>query len=504
MINTEEKKKSPPQKALVVDIALTCDYFQTTDGRTYASVPVDGQTVPMDICGMPFLQWLCYSLYERHGQVATSTVLSDCVAMLRSRTRYQSARSEICVHTRTASHNGKIYVDLGNSTWNCIEIDAEGWRVVDKAPVLFTRSANMAPLPMPVPGGTLDEIRPLVNVATDDDWILFASYLVMALNPWGPYPIMMLVGEQGSSKSVLAELVKRLLDPSLVSRQVNTSDRHALMIAATKAQILVLDNLSSVNNELSDLLCCISTGGSFNTRALYTNDEEHIIQAKKPLILNGIGDFSTRPDLLDRAVMLHLPAISPKSRMTEREFWSRFNGVKRRVLGAVFDGMSAALKSRESDIAFDLPRMADFVRWAFGAGRQFGFNDSQLRRAFECNQQRGVDDAIESSSIGIPLLKLASQGQFIGTASELLDKLAAIVGSISAAKQLPRPRSLRSELRRILPALRQSNITVVIDYQRSNRGRLLMVEPTGPETISLLSNSACCDESDECDDLQRA
>ena len=46
---------------------------------------------------------------------------------------------------------------------------------------------------------------------------------------------------------------------------------------------LAFDNLSSVPHWLSDALCRLATGGSFAVRQLYTDDEEVLFEATRPI-----------------------------------------------------------------------------------------------------------------------------------------------------------------------------------------------------------------------------
>src|SRR5215210_4710406 len=96
------------------------------------------------------------------------------------------------------------------------------------------------------------------------------------------------------------------------------------MIAANNSLIVGIDNVSHVSPWLSDALCRLSTGGGFGTRTLYENDEETIFDATRPVILNGITDVATKPDLLDRAIILVLPTIPEEKRKPEAELWREF------------------------------------------------------------------------------------------------------------------------------------------------------------------------------------
>ena len=67
---------------------------------------------------------------------------------------------------------------LCDEAWRVIEVTADGWRVMDNPPVLFRRAAGARPLPVPIKGGSLDQLRPLVNCASDDSqWLLMVSWL---------------------------------------------------------------------------------------------------------------------------------------------------------------------------------------------------------------------------------------------------------------------------------------------------------------------------------------
>src|SRR5438067_3609396 len=79
--------------------------------------------------------------------------------------------------------------------------------------VPFRRARSQLPLPRPIHGGTLEELRPFVNVR-DEDWPLLVVWLLAAMRPRGSYPLFGLHGEQSSAKSTLARLLRYLLDPN--------------------------------------------------------------------------------------------------------------------------------------------------------------------------------------------------------------------------------------------------------------------------------------------------
>jgi hypothetical protein len=97
------------------------------------------------------------------------------------------------------------------------------------------------------------------------------------------------------------------------------------------------DNLSGLPLWLSDALCRLATGGSFAVRQLYTDDEEILFEAARPVLLNGIEEVISRPDLGDRAIFLSLGAIEEARRRPESELWQEFQIARPRILGALLD-----------------------------------------------------------------------------------------------------------------------------------------------------------------------
>ena len=86
--------------------------------------------------------------------------------------------------------------------------------MVDRSPVHFQRPAGHLALPIPIRGGSIDLVRPYVNL-NDADFRLLIGWMAAALLPEGPYPILVIHGEQGSAKTTLMKIIRSLLDPQL-------------------------------------------------------------------------------------------------------------------------------------------------------------------------------------------------------------------------------------------------------------------------------------------------
>jgi hypothetical protein len=139
------------------------------------------------------------------------------------------------------------------------------------------------------------------------------------------------------------------------------------MVAAENSHVIAFDNLSGISGDVSDALCRLATGGGSSERQLYSNKEEVLFEAKRPVIFNGIEELGTRSDLLDRSILLSLPSISEGQRRPESEFWKDFEEARPRIFGALLLLVSQAVKNKRSVRLDRLPRMADFAIWSTAA-----------------------------------------------------------------------------------------------------------------------------------------
>src|SRR5207249_4156298 len=162
-------------------------------------------------------------------------------------------------------------------------------RIVSDYPVKFRRSPGMRGLPTPERRGRLEDLRRFIR-SSDSDWLLIATWLLSTLRPSGPFPVLIVHGEQGSANSTTSRILRAMVDPATASLRSEPRDARDLMIAATNGWILAIDNLSRLPLWLSDALCSLSTGGGFATRALYTDGDEKTFEPQRPTILNGIDE----------------------------------------------------------------------------------------------------------------------------------------------------------------------------------------------------------------------
>ena len=470
-----EKK---PQAQRLVELIPDDALFRSTDGETaYATIPVSAHRETWPIRSKGFRRWLVGCFYLIEGKPPSAQAVTDALGTLEARAQFGGAVHD--VHVRVAGRDGAVYLDLVNEAWDVVEVTAAGWRIERDPSVKFRRSRGMQALPYPVPGGSLSEVRPFVNVRDDAQWVLFVAWLLGTLKPQGPHPILGLSSEHGSGKTTLSEVARRLVDPHSAMLRAEPRDARDVMIAASNSWFVAFDNLSELSPWLSDCLCRLATGGSFSTRELYSDSEETIFSAQRPALLNGIEDVVTRGDLLDRAILLDLPPIAEDHRRPASEFWREFEAARPRILGALLDAVSQALRRAPLVRLPRLPRMADFAIWVTAAAPALGWPDDYFIGIYSANREQAHEQALDVSPVAAALRTLADRGEWSGTAAELLEVLAGLVDeTVRRARTWPTtPRYLGGEARRLAPNLRSVGVEVTFAREaRATRRRIVTIQ----------------------------
>ena len=475
-----ESSGKPSQATMLVKMADAADVWHTADGDAYATVPVSKHHETWPIRSKGFKRWLCRRFYVSKEKAPSAQALQDALGVIEGKAVFEGVERD--VHVRAADHNGGIYLDLCNHNWQAVEITAAGWSVIDNPPVRFRRAKAMGRLPTPIEGGFIGDLRNLVNVR-DEDWPLVIAWLLAAVRPIGPYPLLCLHGEQGSAKSSTARVLRSLIDPNSSPLRSEPRDPRDLMIAANNGWVIALDNLSKVPTWLSDALCRLSTGGGFSTRTLYENDEETIFDAQRPVILTGIEELATRGDLLDRSILVNLPTIPESRRMPESEFWAQFDKIHGALFGALLTAISTTIRTLPAVKIANLPRMADFAIWATAGEKAIGLETGEFLRAYTGNREATNELAIDSSIVGKVITEfMATTINWSGTTSELLAELEHVADEkIRRLKAWPQTaRTLSGQVKRLAPNLRAAGIDV--ELGRTNRRRFVTLTRKSPDS----------------------
>lgn len=485
------------QADVLMKIAERATLWRTENDEAYASVPGrSGSIEHLSITGAKFADWLMWSYHQDNKNAIQAEAINTARWNLAARARFdgQTEKTWLRVAEGNEDANGPAWwVDLGDDEGRAVRITTKGWEVVQGPPIKFLRPGITRPLPVPERGGSIDELWEFVNVKESDRPLVVAT-LAAYLKPTGPYPMLILNGEQGSAKSTTNKVLKHLVDPRAPELGSMPESDRDIMVATRSNWLLGYDNMSSLTKGRSNTLCRILTGGGMELRKLHTDDEVIVIEAMRPIIVNGIEDFARAADLLDRSVLLNLPIMPGTKIRDPDELWPAFLRARPRILGALYDAMARGLAIRPGVKPKSLPRMAGFAVWGESVCRALGYADGEFLSTYLANRDASSRTTIEDSPVADALFELhrfCPDSRWDGTFKELLEELRSkLTPGIPPGPSWPNtPKGLATHLRRIAQALRVAGIDIAFTGE-TKRGRTILVTWSDDESDPTPQNKA--------------
>ena len=498
----------PSQATQLINLCLAdkgIELFRDLDGLPYASVPVRDhvETYALEARSRAFPAWLRRRFHEATGRSAGRNAVGEAVDQLEAEALFgDSVRP---VYRRVAEGDGRWYLDLGDAGRQVVELTADSWRVIERAPATFLRSPTAAPLPVPERGGSIDELRPFLQTGDDESLFrLIVGWIIAALRPSGPYPVLAIRGEHGAAKTTTAIVAKAFVDPSsgelgaipMLSRLPRKPEDFPPAIAGR--HVIAGGNVSFIPNWLSDDLATLAVGGAWPMRVLYTNLDELVVNACRPILLEGIPDVVAQPDLADRTIAVGLPVLLRKR--SEAEFWAAFRQARPRIMGALLDALVAARRTVDRvHLTVDV-RMVDAARFVVAAQAQLGWEpgayEGDLAEMRVGSSELLLADSPLTAPLRVLVAGLPDGSPWYGSASDLLEALEGRSGERGTAghRWPPDGTRLSKVLRRLTPDLRRDGIEVEFDKHIGDRHRLIVIHrhesglpsgPSGPSGLSL-------------------
>lgn len=446
--------KKPTQAEQLVRLAEELCRFGQTPKREPFAVLNAGPNVALRLggAGGALRDILAREYRRRFGRVVNSTAYTDAIAAIRGEAMDADPESTAL---RVAPHGGGIVLDLGTTDGAVVVVDAKGWRVVDRSPVLFTRTALTGALPKPTPGGDLADLRALLNV-TDETWPVLLGWLVAGLLPDMPHPVLMLGGQQGAGKTTAARFLCGLFDPSDAPIRSQPRDPETWAISVANGWTAVIDNVSTIPEWWSDALCKAVTGDGWVRRTLYTDGDVSVLSFRRVIVLTSIDAGALRGDLGERLVLVDLLPIPPERRMTERELDATYAALRPALLGALLDLVAKVLARLDTVKVPTLPRMADFARVLAAMDAATG---TDALRLYGEQGKRIAGEVLDADPVGEAVARfMASRREWVGTMKVLLDA----IRPDEPGREWPKQgRGLGARLRRLAPALEVQGVRVI-------------------------------------------
>jgi len=355
--------------------------------------------------------------------------------------------------------------------------------VTEGSDTLFFRTSTCKPLAVPAASGDLGRLKRYVNLDAAQ-FVLLVAWLTYTLahpkHPTTKFLILVLLGGQGAGKTFLEQLAKRLLDPDVIGVQRFPGSARDLAIAAQGAHVLAYDNLRGFHPAMADTLCNASTGGSFVTRALYTNDEQAVLGLHCAIVLNGIHSFVDQPDLAQRCLPLHLPPIDESRRASEAELSVQLEADLPAIQRGLYEKTAAILGHLDAAVVTSPERMVDFARWLAAMELADGVGGDAYQSTYSDVLNEGQRDSLLDSLLGATVLQFAEKldHRWSGTPAELLGELRDLV-TISTERSRDWPQNPIALSKRLAP-LAAGLLTQGIEVQFSRgRSRLISIARRG-------------------------
>ena len=305
---------------------------------------------------------------------------------------------------RVAMAGGDIFVDLGDDCWTMIRVTRDGYRLVRQRKPRFYRAKHQQPLPKPVQGGSPWEIFNYLAVNDEADKLLVLTWILAAFYPATPIPILLAIGSPGSAKTTNCKRIRILIDPSSVPVLDDPTNRDCLQIFYHHA-VPCFENVGHFSRKRADMLCRAVTGSGVERRRLYSDTDAVIFAFRRPILLNGTDIPSTRPDFLDRCLILQGKRMETFQSLKSLD--AQYEQARPRLLGAILDLLVKTLALLGSTPSTGEFRMADFAHFGRAVAMALGKTPADFDAAYRANLGEQSHELVEDCPFARAVKELA-------------------------------------------------------------------------------------------------
>lgn len=465
---------SPASAAeVMLKLAEPVPLFTSQDKGSFADVVVDDHRFTCHVREGDFKDWLTNQYFEATGRAPAREALQAAIDTLAAKAR---RGPKVTVHARIGHADGKVYIDRGTEDYSLIEVDAQGWRIVDDAPIRFIRPADgIGELPVPLPGGSIEQLRPFVHFRSDVEFTLAVGWILGCYQPHGAYAGALLLGPHGSMKTSSMKRMCALVDPLTDEPWSPPREERDAIITAQRTHVQPIDNVIHISADQAGVYCRMSTGGKLRSRKYFTDNEERVQHAKRPVILTSTRAVVTQEDQVDRYLFLAMgEAEIGSKRKREEVLDEEFAAAWPTLLGAVLDAVSDGLRRKADPSPPALPRMADFADWVSRCERALGWHPGTFLTAYRQNIHDSARLTAELDLVASTVVSfMERRATWTDTPTILLKELRLIAGDRAAmTRDWPKsPNWLSHRLEELSTLLHRNGIAVLFD--RSAKARTI-------------------------------
>ncbi len=430
--------------------------FHDENKEVYAQDNQSKETRRLD--SRQFRDWLSANLFDATGKSPREQAIREAITTLSGIARYRGKCHKIFV--RVAEHAGVYYLDLAEPGKNrVIEIKAGHWQLINNPPVYFLRPENLVALPIPDQNGYIDLLWDLVNIPKEAR-LLTIAWLAESLRPDTDFPVLELIGEQGSAKSTTQTMLRKLIDPNTCNLRAAPKTIEDIFVSAGVNWLVSYENISYLSPQMQDAFCILATGGGFSKRKLYSDADETVINVKRAVVLNGISVSITAQDLVDRTVSVEVPIIT--SRMKGSELHETFNHCHKSLLGGLLNVFVNALSILPKMSLPDdqKPRLLEFVYLGMAIAESMGLDGDDFMKQFNHCRQESIARTIDASPVATALIEWFEESgkQTVQMPVKQLYEIISYKKPMNSDCWPKSAKGFADAVRKVAPALRQTGI----------------------------------------------
>ena len=354
--------------------------FRADYGQACVSIPhgiLTHQVAP--VRSQRVRDWLAVSFLREFNIFPTRSALRESIDMLEAQAHCGEFPSKP-VDLRIGSRGHRfapeeILFNLANDAAEAVRITADGWTITTGESLTFRQSRASKPLPEP---SAIDHRRapgvlPPAFRFNAMDRARITAWLLAAVRPTGPYPILVLSGPSGSGRNTLARMLRAFLDPSECPLAPLPQNERELFDLAWNNRIIALDHVSYLPAVLHDPLCRLASGGGFELRESASDTDPLRLTVERPVLITvprepgEKGEWRVPVALQNLALTVELSEIEPPRLRDQQDLWAEFEAARPAMLAAFCTAISTALANAGNSTYDAAPRLPHLARWAGAA-----------------------------------------------------------------------------------------------------------------------------------------
>lgn len=408
---------------------LNAEFWMGKNGNQYAILKDKSNRIAVKMSSRKFSNYVSMTL-EDIGRPLKSRELTEYIE--RCKAIAEQSMRLMQFHTRVSPLLNGIVIDRGDVERTQFSVNESGVEIIQRDSTEVFESSNQSiEFPLPVLEGKENffRLRKYLNLNDAEKVLLIAWISYVLAHPkteTAKFPILVLFGSQGYGKSFLSKLLICLIDPSTYGLRVMPKTPKELAIMTNSSHVIAFDNIRFLTNEMSDALCMASTGGNFIGRQLYTDADINSIRLHAAIILNGIHQFISQPDLAQRCIQLNLLPIDQSSRKSDAELMTQLEREIPHIFGGLLQYISAIFAALPDAKVINPERMIDFSQWLSAMEFVDQVPPGVYQGLYSILVQEGQREVLHDNLLGDALYAFGMKQQYrpwVGTSTELLKQL---------------------------------------------------------------------------------